>query len=166
MMNAIEVFIGGLGRVVHKKSARRLKYLKARSRLRLYFFVAIRPFLKRARPSDRGIYIFSFNFLLYNFNFYCPHFSSIIFITLFNKLIYIHYLKITFFNSLNIHCRNFIKEWKEQDLGMYNAYQDGETIKEKSKIEIEAFLFSAIALFLSSSLVTFIFPFIFSVTKA
>ena len=121
MMNAIEVFIGGLGR------------LKARPRLRLYFFVAIRPFLKRARPSDRGIYIFSFNFLLYNFNFYCPHFSSIIFITLFNKLIYIHYLKITFFNSLSIHCRNFIKEWKEQKCTMLTRTEG--LLKRKVKLK-------------------------------
>ena len=54
--------MGGLGRVADrvspKNSTRGLKYSKARPHLRAYFFVATRPFLKRAGPAGRRIFLY------------------------------------------------------------------------------------------------------------
>ena len=49
--------IGVADRVIPKKSTRGFKYSKARPHLWAYFFVATRPFLKRARLAGRRVFI-------------------------------------------------------------------------------------------------------------
>lgn len=53
--------MGGDGRVADQvfatKSTRGQKYSNALSRLRVYFFVVTRPFLKRVGPTGRRVFL-------------------------------------------------------------------------------------------------------------